>query len=432
MNRHVVIIGNGISGVTAARFIRKLSGDRITMISDESDYFYSRTALMYVYMGHMRYEDTKPYEDWFWSKNRIATVRDYVETIDVGSRRLRLRSGKTVEYDVLLIATGSKSNTFGWPGEDLEGVQGLYGLPDLTEMDRRTRRIDRAVVVGGGLIGIEMAEMLHSRHVPVTFLVRESGYMDYVMPPEESAMIGDEIRRHGIDLRLACTLAEVRGDRHGRARAVVTADHEEIPCEFVGLTVGVRPNVDVAKRAGIETDRGVLVNEYFETSAPGVFAVGDCAEFREDGVGSARIEQLWYTGRKHGKTVARTICGRPTAYDPGPFFNSAKFFTIEWQTYGQIHPDRPDGIETIAWRDPKARRLLRVDFESDARRVLGFNAMGIRLRHEVCERWLRERQTIEHVLDRLREANFDPEFEKRYEPHLAEAFPSRRTATSYA
>lgn len=432
MSRHIVIIGNGISGVTAARFIRKLSEDRITLIADETDYFFSRTALMYVYMGHMRYQDTKPYEDWFWSKNRIATIRDYVERIDLDRRRLSLRTGQSVEYDVLLLATGSKSNTFGWPGEDLEGVQALYGIPDLEQMERNTCGIERAVVVGGGLIGIEMAEMLHSRHIPVTFLVREAGYMDYVMPPEESAMIGEEIRRHGIDLRVGCKLQEIRGDEQGRARAVVTHNGEEIPCDFVGLTVGVRPNVDLAASAGIETNLGVLVNEHFETGFPGVYAVGDCAEFREDGIGSARVEQLWYTGRMHGKTVARTICGRRTPYDPGPFFNSAKFFTIEWQTYGRIHAVRPAGIDSLTWKDPKARRLLRIDFEIDSRRVLGFNAMGLRLRHEVCERWLREGRTVEHVLDDLRKANFDPEFEKRYEGHLAEAFQSRQPIRSYA
>jgi NADPH-dependent 2,4-dienoyl-CoA reductase/sulfur reductase-like enzyme len=340
---------------------------------------------MYIYMGHMRYKDTKPYEDWFWEKNAIATVRDFVENIDVERKRLDLRSGRAIDYDVLLISTGSKSNKFGWPGQDLTGVQGLYGIPDLEEMERQTRNIDRAIVVGGGLIGIEMAEMLHSRQIPVTFLVREGGYMDYAMPPEESTMIGREIRRHGIDLRLETEL-----------------------------------------RAGI------LVNEYFETSIPDVYAAGDCVEFRNDDVGSTRIEQLWYTGRMHGKTVAHIIVGRRTAYDPGPFFNSAKFFTVEWQTYGRIHPVRPDGVDTIFWADQKDARLIRIDYEAASGCVLGFNLMGIRFRHEVCERWLREKRSIDYVIDHLRKANFDPEFHKTFERFLVREFQSRQSARSYA
>ena len=410
MKKHVVIIGNGVSGVTAARFIRKRSDFDITIISDETDHFYSRTALMYIYMGHMRYKDTKPYEDWFWPKNRITTIRDLVERIDTEKKSLLLRNGRIIRYDVLIIATGSKSNKFGWPGQDLQGVQGLYGMPDLEKMEAATRGIEHAVVVGGGLIGIEMVEMLHSRHIPVTFLVREAGYMDYILPREESALIDEEIRRHGIDLRLSTELREILSDGEGRVRAVVTGKGEEITCEFVGITVGVKPNIDVLRTSGIEAKRGVLVNEYFETNVPDVYAVGDCAEFREEGIGSKRIEQLWYTGRMQGRTVAETICGRRTAYDPGPFFNSAKFLTLEWQTYGEIAPVRTSGVETIVWQE--GRRLLRIDYNGE--KVLGFNAIGVRLRHEVCEQWLREGRSIDFVLTRLREADFDAEFQKRH------------------
>ncbi len=429
MPRHVVIIGNGITGVTAARFVRKLSDHAVTIISDETDHPYARTALMYVYMGHVRYQDTKLYEDFFWPKNDFRLVRDFVERIDTGAKRLHLRDGAPLAYDALLIATGSQSNTFGWPGQDLDGVQGLYGMPDLDAMEAATQgmaeRGERALVVGGGLIGVEMAEMLHSRHIPVTFLVRESAYMDYLLPPEEAAMVGQEIRAHGIDLRLAAELKEILPDEHGRARAVVTTEGEEIPCRFVGLTVGVHPNVAVTKGSDIETNRGLLVNEYFETSAPGVYAAGDCAEFRADGIGHRRIEQLWYTGRRHGKTVARTLCGHRIAYDRGVFFNSAKFFSLEYQTYGEILPTPLDGQETLFWQHPNGKHSIRINYASEDGRVLGFNLMGVRFRHAVCERWILEGRPLDDVLAHLHEANFDPEFFRRHEVSLRRA--ARRT-----
>ncbi len=432
MVKHVVIIGNGIAGVTAARFIRKLSDHRITMISDETDHFYARTALMYIYMGHQRYRDTKPYEDFFWRENRIDLVRGFVEEIDTDGKRLRLRDGRTLDYDALLIATGSQSNLFGWPGQDLDGVQGLYGVPDLDRMERWTRGIDRAVVVGGGLIGIEMAEMLHTRHIPVAFLVREQGYMDYLLPREESEMINREIRDHDVDLRLSTELKAILSDAQGRARAVVTPEGEEIPCQFVGLTVGVHPNVDVVKSSKVETNRGVLVNEYFETNVPDVYAAGDCVEFRRDGIGSRRIEQLWYTGRNHGKTVARTLCGHRTAYDRGVFFNSAKFFTIEYQTYGDVPPQPDEGTETICWQDAAAKRLVRINYAAAGGRVLGFNLLGVRYRQDVCERWIRDGRSIDYVLAHLREAAFDPEFTRRYERHVVEAFNTRHPERAVA
>ena len=119
---HIVIIGNGISGITAARHIRKQSDFRITVISKESEYFFSRTALMYVYMGHMKFEHTKPYEDWFWKKNRIELLFDEVKSISKAQQTLLLTSGGTVSFDQLIIASGSKPNKFGWPGQDIIGV----------------------------------------------------------------------------------------------------------------------------------------------------------------------------------------------------------------------------------------------------------------------------------------------------------------------
>lgn len=430
MSEHLVIVGNGISGVTAARFVRKMSDARITMISAETDHFFARTALMYVYMGHLRYRDTKPYEDDFWPKNRIDLVRDFVEEIDPDAHRLRLRSGATVPYDRLLLALGSVPDRPGRPGEDADGVQGLYSWQDLERLERYSRDAEKAVVVGGGLIGIELAEMLHSRHIPTTFLVREDRYMGHVLPPEESAIVEGELHRHRIDLRLGAELDAVLPDATGRVRAVVTTGGEEIPCRLVGLTIGVRPNIDVVRRSKIETNRGVLVNEFFETSAPDVYAVGDCAEFRRDGIGHRRIEQLWYTGRRHGQTVAYTLCGRRTAYDRGIFFNSAKFFTVEYQTYGCVTPVPSGGESTLVWRHPEENRLIRINYAAESGRVLGFNVMGVRFRQDVCERWIRTGLRIDEVLARLSEANFDPEFSRRYELELLDAFNRNRPGTS--
>ena len=109
----IVILGNGISGITAARHIRKLSDHDITVVSEETDYFFSRTALMYVYMGHLRFQDTQPYEPWFWEKNRIRLKRSRVDRIDFPEKTLHTRSGEQIAYDQLILSLGSKSNKFG-------------------------------------------------------------------------------------------------------------------------------------------------------------------------------------------------------------------------------------------------------------------------------------------------------------------------------
>jgi len=406
MAKHIVIIGNGIAGITAARFIRKLSDERITVVSSETDHFYARTALMYIYMGHMRYQETKPYEDHFWSKNKINLVRGYASRVDTQAKIVQIADGNDIAYDSLLLATGSQSNKFGWPGQDLPGVQGLYGMQDLALMEQNTQDITRGIIVGGGLIGIEMAEMLHARHIPVTFLVREKSYMNYLLPKEESEQINQEILDHGIDLRLETELKAIHGSNAVEAAETGQGDH--IPCEFVGLTAGVHPNIDLAKVSGIQTNRGILINEFFETSVPNVYAAGDCAEFNADGIGIRRVEQLWYTGRAHGKTVAHTLCGKRIPYRRGVFFNSAKFFTIEYQTYGDVPPQPEEHVRSQLFQ--KGRKMLRVNSDRSTGKILGFNVLGLRLRQDQCEAWIRNGTHVKEVLTSLKKARFDAEF----------------------
>jgi len=425
MKKHVVIIGNGIAGITAARYIRKMSDHAITVISAESKHFFSRTALMYVYMGHMRFQDIKPYEDFFWDKNRISLLQAYVTKVDTEKKLLLTSSGKDVHYDDLILAVGSTFNKFNWPGQNLEGVGGLYSLQDLEYMETYTRDAQRGVIVGGGLIGIEMAEMMLSRGIEVTFLVREKSYWNNVLPAEESAMINKHIREHHVDLRLGTELAEILPDEKGRVRAIKTNTGDTVDCQWVGLTAGVHPNIGFLEGAGIDTQRGIMIDHHFRTSAPNVYAIGDCAQFREPLPGRRPLEQIWYTGKMHGETAALNICGQERSYTPGVFFNSAKFFDIEYQTYGDIPAKMPDHIDTLYWEHPSGYHAIRINFEQATRRVTGFNLMGVRFRHEVCDVWLREGRDLAYVVEHLKAANFDPEFFSTFEGEVASLYNQR-------
>lgn len=420
--KHLVIIGNGITGATVARNVRKHSDIKITMISAESDHLFSRTALMYIFMGHMTYRNTKPYEDWFWSENRINLLRAYVNKVDPQKKRIFLDNGEVIDWDILVIATGSKSNKFGWPGQDLPGVQGLYSLQDLDLLEENTKNINRAVLVGGGLIGVEMAEMLASRNIPVTFLVREENFWDIILPEEESKIINRHILEHGIDLRLSTELKEILPGENGRVQSVLIKNGEEIQCQLVGLTVGVHPNIDLIRETEVSTNRGVLVNEYLETNFKDVYAAGDCAEISGSESDQNRIEQLWYTGKGQGQILANTICGKRTRYQRGVWFNSAKFFDIEYQTYGYVHNKSQPDENSLYWQDIKGRKSVRIVYKKDSGVVTGFNLLGIRYRQKVCERWIKENQSIDYVLSHLREANFDPEFFKQYEADIIELY----------
>ena len=419
---HVAILGNGISGVTAARHIRKNSDYQITLISAETDYFFSRTALMYVYMGHMKFEHTQPYEPWFWKKNRIDLRKGYVEKIVYSDKNLKFSDGSSLKYDQLILATGSTPNKFGWKGQDLDGVGGLFSKQDLDKMEKFTKNITRGVIVGGGLIGVEMAEMLLSRNIPVTFLVRENQFWGNVLPKQESDLIMRHMKEHHVDLRLSSELDEIIDDGTGRVKAIKTKSGDIIECGWVGLTAGVSPNIKFLKNTELETNRGILVGKDLQTNIPGVYAIGDCAEFKEPVAGRRSIEQVWYTGRIMGETVAQTITGNPCEYTPGNWFNSAKFFDVEYQTYGWVFPNLPEGQKDFYWEHEKGKICMHFVFEKKSRKFIGINTFGIRLRHNLFDGWLNESASIEEVLEHLKDANFDPEFYTQYELEVVAKF----------
>ncbi|GAA5221433.1 NAD(P)/FAD-dependent oxidoreductase [Membranihabitans marinus] len=432
--KNILIIGNGVSGITAARHLRKLGDDKITVISKETDHFFSRTALMYIYMGHMKYEHTKPYEDWFWKKNNISLMRAEVSDIDFDLKRVKLNGKKfkdsafktnltELSYDILILATGSASNKFGWPGQDLNQVHGMYSFQDLEQLEKASPFLKRGVIVGGGLIGIELAEMMHSRHKEVTMLVREPSYWNNVLPPEESEMVNQQIIMNHIDLRLGTELKEILSDDNNNARAVVTGDGEEISCQFVGLTAGVHPNVKWLKDSELAINRGILVDEYLRTNKPDVYAIGDCVELQNPPKGRRAIEPIWYVGRIMGETLAHTIARSPIKYNPGHWFNSAKFLDLEYQVYGNVPANIVSPLSSYFWKSEDGLKSLRLVYEIATNHVVGVNLMGLRFRQEICEEWFDNHFTLEEVVKDLDRAHFDPEFYKKYykeiETHLA-------------
>jgi NAD(P)H-nitrite reductase large subunit len=424
----IVIIGNGISGITAAKTLRKHSDHQIIVISDESELFFSRTALMYVFMGHMRTQDIIPHNRKFYEDNNIELYLTRVRTIDFDHKSIILEDDNFIDYDKLIIATGSKPRLINWPGKHLDGVHSLYHIQDLENIDRHSETMKHAIIVGGGLIGVELAEMLHSRKIPVTMLVRESEYWRSVLPLEEAQMISEHVRAHGVNLKLNTELKEIWGDKE-KVKMILTSTGEKINCEFVGLTVGVVPNIDFLDFTALETGRGILVDDKLKTNMNDVYAVGDCAELRTPKEGRKNIEAVWYTGRMMGELAAHNILGKDIDYNPGIWFNSAKFFDIEYQVYGNVPNNPVDGIGQLFWQHPKKSKSIRIVYDQNNKSVLGFNLLGIRYRHEVCEKWILEKTPIEEVLSNLNLANFDPEFFSTYEQHLVAAY-NKETGSS--
>ena len=195
-----------------------------------------------------------------------------------------------------------------------------------------------------------------------------------------------------------------------------------IPCQFVGLTAGVRPNIDFIKNTSIASKRGILVNKYLETNQADIYAIGDCAEQQEPVEGRRAIEAVWYTGRMMGETLAKTIVDEKTAYRPGHWFNSAKFFDIEYQTYGWVaaHPDENESH--FHWENREKNLGITIAFNKTTHEFLGINTFGLRMRHEIFDQILTEKRSVSHVIEHLNDCNFDPEFFTSYATQIVAKF----------
>lgn len=413
---HHVIVGNSIAGIEAAISLRRRDADAaITVVSSEHDHPFARVSLMYLFCGQLSLKDTEFYGRDLYERMRFSRVRDQVTSVDTAARQLQLASGATLAYDRLLLAVGSRARPLPWPGlYDGPGVHHFVRLPEYEALDRAARPGMSVAVVGGGLIGVEAAEVLHLRGLKVHFLIREPWYFPVALDDREAEVVAAHIRHHGVDCR---TGTPVSGFERRGNKLVLALPGEELPVDLVVGAIGVVPNTDFLAGSGITLHPGtggVEVGDTLESvSAPGVFAAGDCANVTWLD-GSRRPEQLWYTARDQGRVAALAMLGDDVRYRRGTWYNSAKFFDIEYTTAGYVPVSTPEktgvGSGWQTWYQQLPGRAVTQRIVLKDGLVKGFNGLGTRWDHQVWMRWIQERRTLAWVLPRLAEAQFDEEF----------------------
>jgi len=257
---HYVILGNGVCGMEAALLLREREADaRITLVSDEHDHFFSRPALMYVFAGQTSLRDTEPYDRGLYERMRFERVRMRVASVDTAGHALVFQGAARVGYDKLLLAVGSRGRPAPWPGSEGPGVHYFVTLGDLEGLDREAREGQRAVVIGGGLIGVEVAEILHDRGLPVTFVVRENWYFPLALDANEAQLVTEHMRHHGIDVRLGQNVEDILRGPEGRPRAVGLVGGEEVPADLVVAAIGVVPNTAFLAGSALNLSKGGAV-----------------------------------------------------------------------------------------------------------------------------------------------------------------------------
>lgn len=462
----IVIIGNGPAGMNAALEVRRRHEDwDITLVSEESDHFFSRPALMWIASGQLSHKDTEPLDRDVYERLNFKRVRARAVGLDVDAHLVKLAGDMPdLRYDRLLIACGSRPSPapwwegydelvglghfvthqdLAWIENEIHGGPSLAGGPpradahlvpqavaqaDASDLAKggtstgaenspyqfrrvaaqvRGRLAKTVAVIGGGLIGIEAVEVAHAAGLHPHFLIREEWFWPMALCKEESAWIADRMTERGVHMHLE---HEIEGftSADGLVTGVKT-NRAEIPADIVVICIGVSPNTAWLETSEVDRDKfgGIVVDEGLRTSAQDVYAAGDCASVKWFN-GMRRPEQLWYTARDQGKAAARALVGDDVTYARKTFYNSAKLFDIEWTQVGLVQFDLPDEEQTYIEEEGAVRSTIRLVHRRGE--VIGFNMLGRRYDHTVLVRWINERRSPEWVLDRLQEATFDTEF----------------------
>lgn len=422
---HYVVVGNSVAGIEAAIALRNRDERaKISVVSYEHDHPFARVSLMYLFCGQLSLQDTEFYDRALYERMRFARVRDLVIGVDAAARTLALRSGATLSYDKLLLAVGSKARRMPWAGAyDGPGVHHFVTLEDFRALDAAAKPGMRVAVVGGGLIGVESAEVLHLRGLRTHFLIREPWYFPVALDSNEAEVVAEHVRHHGVDCR---TDTPVDGLARTANGLDLSLRGETLQVDLVVGAIGVVANTEFLAGSGIQVNAqtgGIEVDDALRcVGVEGAWAAGDCANVTWPD-GARRPEQTWYTSRDQGRAAARAMLGDDVVYRRGTWYNSAKFFDIEYTTAGYIPFAKPEkhagvgapsgaGWQTWYQRLPGQAVTQRVVAKDGI--VKGFNGLGTRWDHQVLMRWIQERRPLDWVLAHLGEAQFDEEFMPKF------------------
>ncbi len=307
-NFRYVIIGNSIAGRAAALAIESLHEDgEITVISEENAPLYNRPMLP-DFIGGMEKARLFAVGELFPSSRQKLITGDAAVRIDLAAKTVVLASGSQIPYDALLLATGSAPIIVPWPGAEAEGIGYFRTLADAERLLAWAESAKRAVVVGGGLLGLEFVRAFHARGLQITHLIRGKHVGSPALDDQAAEVIERALQDWGVDLALMDEVERFEST-DGRVCAALTKQGRRLPCELVGVAIGAAPRTELAKDAGLALDRGILVNARLETSAPGVYAAGDVAQAMDVIWGEPRVHTSWRNSREQGEFAGIFMAG---------------------------------------------------------------------------------------------------------------------------
>ncbi|MBW6418844.1 FAD-dependent oxidoreductase [Celeribacter sp. PS-C1] len=364
MVERLVIVG---AGMASGRLLDHLTGEApdafdITLFNAEPRGTYDRLMLSPVLAGEKCYAEIVTHDDAWYAKNDVTCrFGEWVHGID-RDRKVVIGEKGEVPYDKLVIATGSTPFIVPLPGHDLPGVIAYRDLEDTEEMMRLGDTPGtRAVVIGGGLLGLEAAAGMAARGVHVTVVHLNGHLMDRQLDCEAAGLLRRALEARGIEVVCSANSKEIIAGDDGRVSALLLEDGRRLHCDLLVMAVGIRPSITLAQAAGIETGRGVIVDDQLLTSDPNIFALGECVE--HDGALFGLVAPLF----EQAKVLAKTLCGEPAHYVNKEVSTKLKVTGCDLFSAGDFRDG--EGRECITYSDAPSAVYKRLVIEND--RLIG-------------------------------------------------------------
>jgi NADPH-dependent 2,4-dienoyl-CoA reductase/sulfur reductase-like enzyme/nitrite reductase/ring-hydroxylating ferredoxin subunit len=357
---HIVIVGGGAAGFAAAEMLRRERfGGTITLLSADESAPYDRPNLSKDYLAGNAPEEWLPLRPLeFYAENRIdLRLRTEATGIDPVGRNVQVAGGEPVGFTRLLLATGAEPIRLKIPGADLPHVRTLRSLADCRAIISRVAPGRRVVIVGASFIGLEAAAALRQRQAEVHIVAPEARPMERVLGPAMGDFVRSLHESHGVVFHLGRTADRIE------ERTVQLDDGARLDADLVLVGIGVSPRLALAQSAGLAMDRGVLVNEYLETSVPGIFAAGDIARWPDPRTAQGLRIEHWVVAERQGQTAARNMLGRRERFTSVPFFWTQQYdVSIDYvghaASWDNIEQQGDPGARDVALRFRKGGRTL--------------------------------------------------------------------------
>jgi len=381
-----VVVGASLAGATAAARLREEGFDgRIVLVGEEPLPPYERPPLSKEYLrGEQPFEQALIRPPGWWEENAVETrfgVR--AERLDASARSVLLAGGERIEFDAALIATGCRNRPLAVPGTDLPGILDLRTAPDAARIREAAARGGKAVLVGAGFIGCEVAASLRALGVDVTVVEFFDAPLYRVVGLDIGRVVEGLHRDHGVEFVLGDAVERIEGD--GRFEAVVTRGGRRVEGAFAVVGVGVEPVIDAVAGTGIASEGGILVDASLQTIVPGVFAAGDVARHDHPLFGSIRVEH-YDNAVKMGEVAARNMLGHAEVFDDPHWFWSDQYdaniqmagFAPEWDEMVVRGSMEERSFAAFLLKDGVLRSVFSLSWPRDVRRCLPLIAAQVR------------------------------------------------------